>query len=76
MAQTTNGQITKAFLESLDADTRNAILSSIAKHYEITNERALAEVTDDEAESLLDYLVEPVRSATSVLMQRRGFRGA
>lgn len=74
MSQTNNGQITKAFLESLDTKTRDEILSSMAKHYDITNDEALAELTDDEAHSLLDYLVEPVRSATSVLMQRRGFR--
>lgn len=63
------------FLQAVDAATRNEILLSIAKHYGITVERAHEEVTADKAEHLLDYMVEPLRSATSVLMQRHGLRG-
>lgn len=61
------------FLSVIDANTKADILDSIAKQYGITAEKALAEVSDDQAEDLLDYLVEPMRSATSVVMQRRGF---
>lgn len=63
------------FLSVVDSDTRAAILTAIAGHYGITAEEAFAEVTDAEAEHLLDYMVEPQRSATSVLMQRHGMRG-
>jgi len=61
------------FLAAIDGDTRAEILESIAAHYGITSEQAFAEVTDDQAEHLLDFMIEPLRSATSVIMQRRGF---
>lgn len=61
------------FLAVIDGDTKAAILESIAAHYGITPEAAFAEVADEQAEHLLDYMVEPMRSATSVVMQRRGF---
>lgn len=61
------------FLSVIDGDTKAAILESIAGHYGITAEQAFAEVADEQAEHLLDYMVEPMRSATSVVMQRRGF---
>lgn len=62
------------FLNAVTAEVKAVILDSIAKHYGISPERAYDEVTDDEAERLLDYMVEPQRGATSVLMQRHGFR--
>lgn len=67
-----NSQITKKFFSVTDAKTKNAILASIAKHYGISNQAALDEVIDDEAESLCDYLMEPIRSATYLLMKRHG----
>lgn len=67
--------ITARFLNSIDPRTKDAILNSIAKHYGISQADAYEEVTDDEAEHLLDYLVEPMRSATSVMMQACGVRG-
>lgn len=60
------------FLAVIDNDTKVAILDSIAVRNEITVEEAYAEVTGQEAENLLDYLVGSVRGATSILMQRRG----
>lgn len=65
---------TAKFLNVIDSKTKTEILKSIAKHYGITEQEALAEVTDVDAEHLLDYMVEPQRSATSVLMQRHGLR--
>jgi hypothetical protein len=56
----------------LEAPARDSILKSIAKHYGISAREVLDEVTHDEAEHLLDYMTEPERSATSVLMQRHG----
>lgn len=63
------------FLAVISSDTKATILESIARHYGITAEQAFAEVADDQAEHLLDYMVEPQRTATSVLMQRHGMRG-
>jgi len=71
-----NGATTNAFLSKIDAATRNKILTSIAKHYGISASQAMAEVTDADAESLLDYMTEPERSATSVLLKRHGFSRA
>jgi hypothetical protein len=66
-----NSQINAAFLAATDVATKNAILANIANHYGITSAEAYAEVTDVEAEHLLDYVTGPERAATSVLMQRR-----
>lgn len=68
-----NAAITNRFLNAIDAKTKTAILEAIANHYQITQAEALEEVTDDEAESLLDYLTGSIRTATSLLMKRNGF---
>jgi hypothetical protein len=60
------------FLSVIDGKAKALILESIAVHYGITSQEAYDEVTDSEAEHLLDYMVEPQRSAASVLMQRHG----
>lgn len=60
------------FLNVIDGDTKTAILKAIGNHYGITPEEAFAEVTDDEAEHLLDYMVEPYRGAALVVMKRHG----
>ena len=67
-----NAQLNRGFLAAIDNKTKDEILAAIAEHYGISTQDALGVVTDDEAEHLLDYLVEPMRSAVSVLMQRRG----
>jgi len=67
--------LNEKFLSVVDSDTKSSILQAVAEHYEITPSQAYEEVTDPGAEHLLDYLVEPVRSATSLLMQRHGLRG-
>ena len=66
---------TEEFLSVIDSKTKAVILKSIAVHYGTTPEVIYAEVTDGGAEHLLDYLREPQRSATSVLMQKYGMRG-
>jgi hypothetical protein len=52
------------------------VLDHIAAHYGIDRAAAHAEVTHDEAESLLDYMTEPHRSAAYVVMQGHGLRAA
>ena len=64
----TNAQLTALFFASTDAMTKAAILENIANHYGLTQAEALAEVTDEEAESLLDYVTGPARAAASVMI--------
>ncbi len=66
----TNAQINAKFLAATDAATKAAVLANIAKHYGITSAEAYAEVTDEEAEHLLDYVTGPERAATSLMMKR------
>jgi len=68
----TDAAITKKFFSVTDAKTKSDVLKAIAKHYGISPEQAFDEVTDDEAEHLLDYLTGAVRTATSLLMKRHG----
>jgi hypothetical protein len=68
----TNGQANKAFLESTDETTCYEIIKSIAKHYGASLVTILDEVISDEAEHLLDYMTGPERSATYILMQKKG----
>lgn len=63
---------TIAFFAATDAKTKTEILAAIANHYGISESEALEEVTDEEAESLLDYLTGYDRTATSLLMKRHG----
>lgn len=68
----TNAQRNSQFLNTTDEATRNAILANIAAHYGITSESAFEEVTDADAEHLLDYVTREERYATSLLMKRHG----
>ena len=72
----TNAQTNAKFLTATDGKTRAEVLENIAAHYGITQAEALREVTDEEAEHLLDYVTGPMRGAVSVLMQRRGLQYA
>ena len=64
-----NGQKNQIFLASVDSKIKHQILDSIAKHYGITRESALLEVTDEEAENILEYLTYEVRAATSLVLK-------
>jgi len=68
----TNAQINRKFITALDATTQAEILDNVARNYGITRQQAFEEVTDDEAEHLLDYVTGPQRMATSLLMKRHG----
>lgn len=69
-----NAQINTAFLGTVSAQAKSQILQSIATHYGVTADEIFEEVTDQEAENLLDYMTGPERLAASVLMQKYGFR--
>lgn len=68
----TNAQITRRFFALTDSKTKASVLDSVAARYGITRQQAEDEVTDLEAESLLDYLTGAVRTATHLLMKRHG----
>jgi len=67
--QMKNAHINTLFLNSIDKASRNEILQSMATHYGITQREAMSELVNEDAEHILDYLTEPVRSAAHVLMQ-------
>jgi hypothetical protein len=67
-----NNTINLQFFALTDAKTSDEILSAVASHYGITKAEALEEVSNDEAEHLLDYLTGAIRTATSILMRRHG----
>jgi hypothetical protein len=64
-----NGKINEAFLWTLDGETYQAIVGSMAKHYGITIDQATDELIGDEAESILDYLQGDIRKACSAMLQ-------
>ena len=63
------------FLAAIDSASKDSIITSIAEHYGISSQEALDEVTTDGAEHLLDYMVEPHRSAASLVMLRCAANG-
>lgn len=65
-----NANVTKRFFSVTDAAVRADVLKNIAAHYGISTDEALAEVTDDEAESLLDYVTGPMRAGVLALYRR------
>ena len=65
-----NNEITKRLLTALQPSTVALILENIASHYGITPTEAKAEVIDDEAEDILDYVTGSVRTATSLQLKR------
>lgn len=67
-----NADITRKFFSLTDAATKSAILKNIAGHYQITPAEALAEVTDPDAECLLDYITGPTRAGALALYRRHG----
>jgi len=69
---TVSQNIASKLFAVIDSKSRAAILANIASHYGISSEDAFAEVTDKDAEHLLDYVTGSTRAATSVLIQRHG----
>jgi hypothetical protein len=65
-----HGPKNQNFLNSVTLALKTNLLSHIAAHYGIDNEQAFKEVTDENAENLYEYLLEPHRSATYALMQK------
>lgn len=70
VSESTNSSTTVAFLDSLDPKVKNEVLSNIAKHYGISNQEAYEEVTDEEAESIMDYVTGSIRSTVSLYFNK------
>ena len=66
----TNSKFTIAFLNSLDRKTKNEILLNIANHYGIAIDEAYDEVTDVEAENIMDYITGSIRGAVSLFYNK------
>ena len=56
------------FLTSLEREDFDAVIDDVAANYGISKAEALAELTDSDAENVLEYLREPVRSRTQRLI--------
>ena len=71
---TTHAAVTRAFFRLTTAQVERELLANIATHYGISPDEAFDEVTNDDAEDLLDYITGDARNAAYVLMQRHGLR--
>lgn len=68
------GQINAMFLDSIDTQTRNEIIVSIANHYQTDTDTIIDELFDKDSHCLLEYMVSPKREATLLLMRVHGFK--
>jgi len=66
----TNSMLTTAFLKSTDSKIKNQILQNIASHYRVSIQEAYEEITEKDAESLMDYITGNIRPAISILLQK------
>ncbi|MEZ8295826.1 hypothetical protein AB6D11_18555 [Vibrio splendidus] len=68
----TPSQNNQQFLQAISKEAQDEILAAIAKHYGTDASTILNEVTSEEAEHLLEYMTEPLRSSTYIMMQQHG----
>lgn len=61
----------RALLDKFDTKTQAEVLKSIAKNYRCSVAEIEAEIFDEEAECLLDYMTEPHRNALCALINRK-----
>ena len=64
---------TVAFLSALDAKTKNEILSNIANHYGISKQEAFEEITDEDAECIMDYVTGSIRPTVSLFFNKLNY---
>lgn len=64
----------KIFLGTVAPEIKRDILQNIAEHYDITTAQAYEEVTDEDAEHLLEYVTGPLRTGASVFMGQMGLK--
>ena len=78
MTVAVNGNNNATFLAAIGNEAKAVILDSIAQHYGISTQQAYEEVSNEYAEHLLAYMVEPHRTFASALMMKMklcGLRG-
>lgn len=75
MTVANNGSNNATFLAAIGNEAKAVILDGIAKHYGISTQQAYEEVSNEYAEHLLAYMVEPHRTFASSLMKLCGLRG-
>ncbi len=63
-----NTQINAVFFETVSDETKDLVLTNIAKHYGCTKDEALEELLDEDAEHLLEYMSGNGRCAIARLM--------
>lgn len=68
-----HGASNARFLSVIDVETKEEIIRHIANHYRVAKNIIFEEVTNPAAESLLDYMIEPQRGSTYMLMQKHGY---
>jgi hypothetical protein len=66
----TQGKVNEAFVSTLDNRTFLTVISNIANHYGISEDEALEEVCDNEAENIMDYITGSVRQSVSLLFNQ------
>ena len=78
MTVANNGSNNATFLAAIGDEAKAVILEGIANHYDISPQQAYEEVSNEYAEHLLAYMVEPHRTFASALMMKMklcGLRG-
>jgi hypothetical protein len=74
-ARFSNGERNRRLMQVLaNADRRiaNQVVSNIAAHYGIPTQQVFGEIFDANAEELMEYVTEPVRSAAFAILQQKG----
>lgn len=72
MTTANNGSNNATFLAAIGGEAKAVILESIANHYNISTQQAYEEVSNEYAEHLLAYMVEPHRTFAFSLMLSLG----
>jgi hypothetical protein len=65
-----NGLLNEKFLTSLNKEVKNTILKNVSNHYHIDTNEAYQELIHEEAENILEYLTNDVRSATKLFYDK------
>lgn len=75
MTVANNGSNNATFLAAIGDEAKAVILEGITNHYDISPQQAYEEVSNEYAEHLLAYMVEPHRIFAFSLMLSLGLRG-
>ncbi|GAB4486735.1 MAG: hypothetical protein OHK0019_00910 [Saprospiraceae bacterium] len=65
-----NSEINRAFLNGTTAEMKAIILQNIANHYGVSTKEIYEELTDEEAENIMDYITGKERAAIHVIYKK------